>query len=271
MRWTRRPVWRRRPPVHALSSTACCALSVVGQIGAPTVDAVLATIATVVSGATAVWVGENLAKPISAMSFSSAGLSARKLQAQCVPLRGVGLLLHAECARDCAAGRHDGARGCPRHVLLRCRGGQQCATGRHSQRLDGGDVPGDLAANVAQTLAAISGGAATSPVVVVSQANSVRFAAFLRDLSTVGNKVLTTPAVGAKIVALDADGIAITNGAVALAVGSPDLEMSDSPTSTPSASTIMTSTWQRNLKSVRAEHLVGWARRADAAAFLTLV
>ena len=121
---------------------------------------------------------------------------------------------------------------------------------------------GNLAANVAQTLAAISGGAATSPVVVVSQANSVRFAAFLRDLSTVRIKVLTTPAVGAKIVALDADGIAITNGAVALAVGSPDLEMSDSPTSTPSASTIMTSTWQRNLKSVRAEHLVGWAQGA---------
>ena len=79
-----------------------------------------------------------------------------------------------------------------------------------------------------------------------------------------------TPAAGNRLIAIDADGIVWVDDGGDLKVGQPDVEMSDTPTATSTAATVMTSSFQRNMKVVRSERFVNWAKRADAVAYLTL-
>ena len=92
----------------------------------------------------------------------------------------------------------------------------------------------------------------------------------LRDLSAIGINVVVTPAAGNRLIAIDAEGIAYVDDGGDLRIGQPDVEMSDTPTATSTAATVTISTFQRNLKVIRSERWVNWAKRADAVAYLTL-
>ena len=83
-------------------------------------------------------------------------------------------------------------------------------------------------------------------------------------------RVFVTPAAAGRIIAVDAAAVAFSDDGGAIRVGTPDVQMNDAPDATSTASTVMTSTWQRNLKVVRAERWVTWAKRPDAVAYLTL-
>ena len=58
-------------------------MTVLNRLGAVSLPPVNASVAVQVGGATASWVGEANAKPISAMSFPRSGLKAMKLTATC--------------------------------------------------------------------------------------------------------------------------------------------------------------------------------------------
>ena len=88
---------------------------------------------------------------------------------------------------------------------------------------------GDYQNQVGQVLAGISGGAPTRPVLVVSLQSALRLTA-LRDLESLGVKVLISPAAGNRLIAIDADGIAVTDGGVEIVKGQPDLHMNDDRT-----------------------------------------
>jgi hypothetical protein len=55
-----------------------------------------------------------------------------------------------------------------------------------------------------------------------------------------------------------------------LKIGQPDIQMNDSPDSPATASTVMVSTWQRDLTVVKLERWTNWAKRNDAVSYLTL-
>ena len=108
-----------------------------------------------------------------------------------------------------------------------------------------------------------------SPHSVVNLQTALRLTG-LRDLAAIGVNVIVTPAAGNRLIAIDADGIVWVDDGGDLRVGQPDIEMSDTPTATSTAATVMVSTFQRNIKVVRSERFVNWAKRADAVAYLTL-
>jgi hypothetical protein len=128
---------------------------------------------------------------------------------------------------------------------------------------------GDFANNVGQVLSAISGGAPSRPTLVVSLQTALRLAAFPNVANYV--KVIVSSAASSRLIAIDSDGVAFVDDGGRLAIGEPDVEMSDSPTSPSTASVVMVSSWARNQKIVRCERWVNWSKRADAVAFLTLV
>ncbi|MEO5894774.1 MAG: hypothetical protein ABIS06_03640 [Vicinamibacterales bacterium] len=128
---------------------------------------------------------------------------------------------------------------------------------------------GDIANQVGQVIAGISGGEPTKPTLVVGPQGAIRLAA-LRDLGALGISIVVSSAAGNRLIGLDADGIVIADDGGAVDVGQPDIEMVDATTNPSTSATIMTSAWQRNLKVIRAERFVNWSRRADAASYLVL-
>ena len=146
------------------------------------------------------------------------------------------------------------------------RGRQTRESGKWNLRVDTG---GRLPEPGRPSARRISGGAPTRPVLVVSLQSALRLTA-LRDLESLGVKVLISPAAGNRLIAIDADGIAVTDGGVEIVRGQPDLHMNDAPDNPSTSATVMTSLWQRNLTAVRVERYVSWIKRADAVAYLTL-
>ena len=79
-----------------------------------------------------------------------------------------------------------------------------------------------------------------------------------------------SPAAENHLIAIDADRIAIVDEDAEIRVGTPDVEMVDSTENPTIASTVLTSTWQRNLEVVRVEHLTNWVKASDAVTYLVL-
>jgi hypothetical protein len=79
-----------------------------------------------------------------------------------------------------------------------------------------------------------------------------------------------SPAAENHLIAIDADRIAIVDEDAEIRVGTPDVEMVDSTANPTIASTVLTSTWQRNLEVVRVEHLTNWVKASDAVTYLVL-
>jgi hypothetical protein len=78
--------------------------------------------------------------------------------------------------------------------------------------------------------------------------------------SVFGVKVITSAAVGPQLVALDPTQIVLADRGAELSVSKQaDLEMSTTPTSPPTASTVRVSLWQQNLIGVRVSRSINWA------------
>jgi hypothetical protein len=103
---------------------------------------------------------------------------------------------------------------------------------------------GDFQNQVGQVLAAISGGAPTQPVLIVSLQTALWLTG-LRDLETIGVRVIVSPAAGDNLIAVDADGVAFVDDGGDVRVGEPDIQLDDAPANPTVASTVMVSTFQR--------------------------
>jgi hypothetical protein len=126
----------------------------------------------------------------------------------------------------------------------------------------------DFQNQVGQVLAAICGGSPTKPVLIVSLQTALRLAALPTLTDYV--KVLVSPATTNKLIAIDADGVGFVDDGGTVDIGTPDIEMSDTPANPNVASTVMISSWQRNLKVLRCTRWVNWTKRPDAVAMLML-
>jgi len=84
-----------------------------------------------------------------------------------------------------------------------------------------------------------------------------------------GFPVVVSGAMGTAIVMVDAHAIALADGGVEIdASRHATLEMNNSPTTPPIATTVMTSLWQQNLVGLRAERFVTWTRARTSAVSL---
>ena len=119
-------------------------------------------------------------------------------------------------------------------------------------------------------LNALSAGDPSRPVLAVSFGTAVRMQAMLRDLRELGVKVVISSAAGNKIIGVDADGLLVSEGGIDIRRGTPDVQMNDAPDSPPTASTVLISTWQRDLVALKVERWINWTARSGAVATLTL-
>jgi Phage capsid family len=245
-------------------------VSPLGQINPITVSGnITGTVQT--GNATATWAGEQSSKPVTALSFSPAALRLLKLIAQIVT---------SEELADLSA---PDALGIVRRALISATAAAEATKLFSTDAAVAGVSPagllngvstitpaGDFANNVGQVLNALSGGDPSRPALVVSFQTAVRMQAMLRDLREIGVKVVISSAAGNKIIGIDADGLLVSEGGIDIRRGTPDLQMNDTPDSPPTASTVLISTWQRNLVALKVERWVNWTARAGAVATLTL-
>jgi hypothetical protein len=245
--------------------------AVLPQLGAVRVPSTKAVGAAQTVGATAYWVGESAPKPPSALGFTALSLASRKVVADIAATEELVRNASVEIAQIIErAGVTAVADAWNTALLDPANAG---TTDIKPASLTNGLTPitpaGDYQNQVGQVLAGISGGAATKPVLIVSLQSALRLTA-LRDLQAIGVKVIVTPAAGGRLIAVDADGIAYVDDGGEIKIGEPDMEMRDDPTGTASASVVLVSMFQRNVKVFRSERWVNWAKRADAVAYLTL-
>jgi hypothetical protein len=254
-----------RPLVQAVLA-AVDRISVLGQLGAIKVPVTNVGGAAQTVSASAYWVGEAVAKPVSALGFAALGLTPRKVVSQVVAtdellrrgLDAVNLLERATVSPS--AGALDVALLDPANAGI-----ADVKPASLTNGLTGITPAGDFANNVGQVLNAISGGAPTRPVLVASLQSALRLAAIPNIADYV--KVLVSPAASNNLIAIDADGIAYVDNGGDLQIGRPDIQMNDAPDSPSTAATVMVSAWQRNLTVVKLERFVNWAKRSDAVAY----
>jgi hypothetical protein len=240
------------------------------QLGAVKVPSTNVIGATQTASATAYWVGESAPKPLTTLGFAAMSLPQRKIVADLA----VSEELLTVAIPDTLGLVERGAVTATATALetaLWDPANAGTANVKPASLTNGlTTIPPllDFQNQVGQTLAAISGGAPRRPVLVVSVQTAVRLSA----LPNIGQyvRVIVTPAATNKIIAVDADGIAYSDDGGDVRVGTPEVQMEDAPTAISVAATVMVSTWQRNLKVIRGERWVNWAKRPDAVSYLTL-
>ena len=240
------------------------------QLGAVKVPSTNVTGATQATSATAYWVGESAPKPLSTLGFAAMSLTPRK----CVADLAVSEELLTLAVPDALGLVERGAVTATATALDMALWDPANAgtTDVKPASLTFGltTIPplGDFQNQVGQTLAAISGGAARRAALIVNVQTAMRLSA----LPSLGQfvKIIVSPAATNKIIAVDADGVVFSDDGGAMKMGTPEVQLDDAPTAVSVAATIMTSTWQRNMKVVRGERWVAWAKRSDAVSMLTL-
>jgi hypothetical protein len=244
--------------------------SVLGQLGAPTVSGHV-TIGQQSASATASWVGEGVAKPLTAAAFTSAAMRSLKLVVSVIASEelmelavpnALGVL--QRLSQNALASALDTALLDPTNA-----GTANTKPASLTNGLTPITPASDFQNQVGQVLAGISDGSPTRPVLIASLQTGLRLQA-LRDLADLGVKLVISPAAGPRLIAVDADGLVVFDDGITASVGTPDVEMSDTPANPSTASTIMVSTWQRDLAALKLERFVNWAKRADAVSYLTL-
>jgi hypothetical protein len=246
-------------------------VSPLAQLGAVTLRGNV-SVALQVSNATASWAGEQVSKPVTALSFNTVGFRPLKLIAQTVVTQELAdlsipgaLPITQKALISATAGGEATALFDPASTAI--------ANVRPAS-LTAGLTPitpaGDFSNNVAQVLGALSGGDPSRPVLVVSFGTAIRLQAMLRDLRELGVKVIISSAAGNCVIGVDADGVLVTSGGVDIQRGTPTVQMDGAPDSPPTAATVLTSTWQRGLVALKVEHWINWTARAGAVATLTL-
>lgn len=259
-----------RPMMQALLA-AVDQRTVLGQLGAMKVPSMNAVGAAATATASAYWVGEGNAKPVSALAFAALSLPPRKIAAQVVladelmrvATDSVNLVERATVSAAAAA--IDSALLDPTNAGT---AGVKPASLTNGVVTTPPALGSDFQTQVGHVLNAISGGSPTTPVLVVSLQTALR----LSVLPNIANyvRVIVSPAASNHLIAIDADGIAYVDDGGELRIGTPDVQMDDSPTNPSTADTVMVSAWQRNLTVVKLERWVNWTKRADAVAILEL-
>ncbi len=245
--------------------------SVLGQLNAQRVPASRSVGAAQTVGGTAYWVGQAQAKPLTALGFAAFSLPVRKLAAdvavsiELIRTASVSILRMLERACVTAVSTElDSALLDPANAGIVDIKPASLTNGLVAV------VPaGDFDNQLGQVLAGISGGAPTRPTLILSLQSALRLTA-LRDLAAMGVKVIVTPAAGNRLIAIDADGVAVSDDGGELRIGEPSLVMDDAPPTPDVAATVHVSAFQRNLKVIRCERWTNWSRRGDAVAYLTL-
>jgi HK97 family phage major capsid protein len=244
--------------------------SVLGRLGAVRVSGV-ASVTLEATAPTAHCIGEAAVKPVSSFTFAAASLSARKLAAQVALSREL-----AELATPDALGIVQRAlvtaSASALDVALLDPTSAAIPGVRPASLTNGvtGITPaGDFQNQIGQVFAAVSDGAPSRPVLVVPLQTALRLTG-LRDLEAAGVRVLVSPAAENRLIAVDADRVVTIDEGVEIRLGTPDIQMDDAPDDPAIASTVLASTWQRNLQVVRVEHWCNWTKAPDAVAFLTL-
>ena len=258
-----------KPMVQALLA-AVDRRSVLGQLGAIKVpQANVGGVAQTVS-ATSYWVGEALAKAPSALGFAALSLTPRKVTTNVIAAEELlrfanvdALALLERAVVSATAAALDVALLDPANAGI---------AGVKPPSLTNGltTIPPllDFQNQVGQALNAISGGSPSRPTLIVSLQTALRLSALPNIADYV--KVIVSPAASNKVIAVDADGIAYVDDGGNIDIGAPDMQLNDVPADPSTATTIMTSLWQRDLRAIRVERWVSWAKRADAVAYLTL-
>jgi hypothetical protein len=244
-------------------------LPLIGAIKVPRVNAVGATQTT---AAAAYWVGQTAPKPLSMISFTSWSLPPQKcvadvaVSAELLKVATVDALMLIERACVTAVATElDAALLDPANAGI---------AGVKPAALTFGLTPitptGDFSNNVAQVLAAISGGMPSRPVLITGLQSALRLTA-PQNLGALGVRLVVTPAAGARLIAVDANGVAFVDDGGDVRIGEPSLQMSSSPDSPTTGASVLTSAWQSNLKIIRAERWTNWTARPGAVAYLNVV
>ena len=241
-----------------------------GLIGGLTVSAAIRGLVQI-SNASASWVGQGASKPVTAMTFAAAGLYPLKLVAQIVVSDELADL-SSPVALQLVTPALISASAAAEAVALLDPASSAVPNVRPAS-LTAGLTPiapvGDLQDNVGQVLDAISGGDPTRPVLIMTLGNALRLRN-LKDLAALGVRLVISSAAGSSIIAIDADGLLVTEFGIEIQRGTPDVEMDSEPDSPLTAATVLTSTWQANLSVLRVERWVNWTVRPGAVATLTL-
>jgi hypothetical protein len=247
-------------------------VAVLPRLGAVKVPDLNVAGATQTTSAAAYWVGEQVAKPLSALAYAAYSMRALKLAAQVAATSELMKIANADTLMlieralvSATAAAMDDAFVDPANA-----GTANVKPASVTNNIAPIVGSGSLDNQIGQALNALSGGSPTRPTLVVSLQTALRLTT-LRDLEAVGVRVIVTPSAGNRLIGLDPDGIAYVGGDAELKIGEPDIEMVDNPAAYPgTSSTVLVSSWQRNQKVVRAERATNWKARPGAVSLINL-
>jgi hypothetical protein len=246
--------------------------SVLARLGALRVPVAKVTGAVGITEALAYWHGEGKPKPVSTMTFDPLSLEPRGVIAQVV----VSNELVRFASIDLIAGVQTRlVQAVTRKVNTAFLDPTNSGVaGQTPASVTAGVTPlvsggGDLLADVAAVLGALSNGAPERPTLVLSHANALRLR--VQDLQAQGVNVVVDAAAGDYIIGIDAAFIRyMDDGVREDLTAHASVEMRSDPTDPGTASTVMTSLWQRNAVGVRAELFVNWWAAPGAVALMEL-
>ena len=167
------------------------------KIGAVRVPSTKVVGATQTASATGYFVGESAPKPLTTLGYAAMSLTPRK----CVADLAVSEELLAQAVPDALALVMTGAMtatATTAETALWDPANAGIANIKPASLTNGVSAitpAGDYQNQVGQVLAGISGGSPTKPVLIVSLQSALRLTA-LRDLASIGVKVIVTPAAG---------------------------------------------------------------------------
>jgi hypothetical protein len=230
-------------------------------------------VASLLVGApTATWLGEGAPKPVRAMTFNGSTLTPRTLNVMTAVSDELAKLSTPGATGIVMRALSAGLTAALDSALIDPASG--AVAGVRPASLTNGVSPttagSDLQSSVGAAIAAVSGGAAARPVVIVSAQTAVRLTG-LRDLAEAGIRVLVSPAAANRIIVVDADGVLYVDSGVELQRSiNATMVMDDAPPATDVSTTVHVGMFQRNLTAVKATRFVSWIKRPDAVAFVNL-
>ena len=281
--------WRQKAAVTAMDTTGGLAaaggyaaalveavdrVSVLGALkraGAIPVPAnVVGTLQT--GGAAAMWTGEGAAKAVSALSFATTSLPARKLTVMIVMSRELLFVGDSRTQDVVTRSATSAIAGATNSAVLDATAASASRPAGLLNGVSATILSGSIGEQVALVVNALSAGAPARPVVFVSIQTAMRLLATVRDLEAIGITVVVAPEATNRIVGVDATGVLFVDGGLTIAVSDQgDVQLDSAPSEPDTAATIRVSTFQRDLRAIRAERVLNWKARSDAVAWGTIV
>jgi hypothetical protein len=225
------------------------------------------------AGANYQWTGEGSSKPVSAMAFNIAATLTR-LKATAIVVFTAELIkaINDATAETLRNTLRDGLVAFTDKAFLDPTS-TAIATVRPAS-ITAGRTPVTPGANFASSIQALMNAffsarpGAVEPVLIAAPQK----AAEIRSLNNgggVGVPIITTAAAGTSVVMLDGAGAFYADDGVEIDVSDEAaFEMNDAPTSPPTASVVIRSMWQDNLRAFRIERFINWHATTTAVQYL---